>query len=319
MSRILLLCFWALLVSNTAVAKELPSQFENNLIYLTPKLKDGRRLRIYTDTGGGFNAISKELSEEYGWELSEQEDDDGVIEMADMPQFSDSASVPLAGLNNALRGKLVVVPKDKLSTNGEDDGFFGGRWHAEKIIDFNYLTKTISNLDSLPSVRTFSKVSLGFQKDPDGNYTMAFPSMDIEVDGQVIPMLFDTGAKAWPSAEAKKLLRLTGDTVATSFMISSIFDKWVEDHPDWTVVKNACRYSKESMIKVPKIKIGERIVGSVWFTRREDHNLHDYMSPMMDRRIDGALGGSALQHVRVIVDYPNEAAYIENDMSPTNK
>jgi hypothetical protein len=38
------------------------------------------------------------------------------------------------------------------------------------------------------------------------------------------------------------------------------------------------------------------------------------MSSMMDRRIDGALGGSALQYLRLIVDYPNEQALIADEI-----
>ena len=44
-------------------SKELPSEFKNNLIYLKPKLADGTTLTFFTDTGGGWNAISRELSE----------------------------------------------------------------------------------------------------------------------------------------------------------------------------------------------------------------------------------------------------------------
>ena len=67
------------------------------------------------------------------------------------------------------------------------------------------------------------------------------------------------------------------------------------------------------MIRVPQVKIAGNVVGPVWFTRRDDHNFHQYMSSMMDRQIDGALGGSALKYLRIIVDYPNEQALVESD------
>ncbi|MCP3893540.1 MAG: hypothetical protein GY706_02780, partial [Bacteroides sp.] len=164
----------------------------------------------------------------------------------------------------------------------------------------------------LPDKSNFSKLKLGFQKDSEGNYTMAFPSVEIEIEGQTIPMLFDTGASAWPSENAKEVLGVDVDQVATSFIITSIFDKWVEDHPDWVVIDKACTLSQEPMIRVPSVKLGNRIVGPVWFTKRANRNFHDYMSSMMDRRIDGALGGSALQYIRIIVDYPSEVAYVSN-------
>ncbi len=312
MLRVVITSLLAIAMSTSTYATELPSKFQGNLIYLTPKLKDGTPLQIFTDTGGGWNAISKELSEKYKWPIYEKQGDKSLIYVTDMPEFSNDASIPPSGLNNWWQGKLQVVPNMELSKSGDIDGFFGGRWHAEKIIDFNYPSKAISNLEILPNTSKFTKVDIGFQKNSEGKYTTAFPSIDIEVDGQVIPMLFDTGASAWPSEQAKEHLGQNGTRVATSFIVSSIFDKWAAKHPEWVVIDNACTMSKSPMIKVPKIKLGDRLVGPVWFTKRANHNFHNFMSSMMDRRIDGALGGSALQYVRIIVDYPNEAAYVEN-------
>ena len=314
MPKILFTCLLASIMSTVAFAKELPSQFKNNQIYLTPKLKDGTSLRIFTDTGGGLNMISKALSDKYEWPIYEKQDGDSSLFLTDMPEFRQEATIPMAGLNNFLEGKLAVIAEAQLPLKGDYDVLLGGRWHAEKIIDFNYPEKTIANLSSMPNTTKFTKIDLGFQKDPDGQYTTAFPSIEIEVAGQVIPMLFDTGASAWPTPQAKKLLGLNGTQVGTSFMAASVFDKWVKEHPEWVVVENACLRSKAPMIKVPEIKIGDRLVGPVWFTKRRDTSFHDYMSTWMDRRVEGALGGSALQHVRVIVDYPNELAYVANDI-----
>ena len=69
-------------------------------------------------------------------------------------------------------------------------------------LKFNYLDKSITILSNLPETNNFSEVPLGFQKNELGNYTLGFPSINISVDGVTIPMLFDTGASAWPSNEA---------------------------------------------------------------------------------------------------------------------
>ena len=296
------------------LSEELPSEFKNNLIYLKPKLADGTTLTFFTDTGGGWNAISRELSEKYGWEISQKESENGVIEVTDMPQFDPEASIPMAGLNNWWAGKLQVVPSEEFSSTTKSDGTLGGRWHAEKVIDFNYPEKKVEVLDETPTSTEFSTVPLGFQKGLDGGYTMAFPSIDISVNDRQIPMLLDSGASAWPSTEAMEKGGLEGGQVATSFIVASIFDEWVKSNPEWLVIEDACNFSHQPMIRVPYVRIGNKTVGPVWFTRRADSSFHQFMSSMMDRRIDGALGGSALQYLRLIVDYPNEQALIANEI-----
>lgn len=292
-------------------SQELPSRFQNNLIYLTPKLSDGNTITFFTDTGGGWNAISKELVEKYNWQTSQKASEDGSILITNMPKFSTSASIPLAGLNNWYTGKLGVVPSKELSIGNSVDGFLGGRWHAEKVIDFDYPQQRIAVLSHFANEQDFLQIPLGFQKNENGEYTTAFPRIEITINQKKIPMLFDTGASALPSNEAKQVMNISGKQVATSFIVADIFDKWVESNPDWLVLRNACEFSNADMIRVPKVKIGNVTVGSVWFTRREDSSFHQFMSSMMDKRIDGALGGSALKYTRIIVDYPNEVAFIK--------
>jgi hypothetical protein len=294
-------------------ARELPSEFREGLIYLTPTLKDGRQMRFFTDTGGGWNAIASELGDKYGWPVHQREKRDGTAKLTDMPAFRQGLGIPMAGLNNWLGGLLMLEPRSRIDRHGggEFDGFLGARWHAEKIIAFDYLSQRMSVLPVLPDVSEFAELPLGFRKNDAGRYTNAFPSMTISVAGRIIPMLFDTGASAWPTAAAKQAMHTEADRVATSFIVASIFDQWLVEHPDWLVLERGCQLSGEAMIRIPEVEIGSVSVGPVWFTRRADSSFHEYMSPMMDRRVDGALGGSALQHLRVIVDYPNERAYVQ--------
>ena len=114
-----LVSFLILSIPFICFSKELPSEFKNNLIYLKPKLADGTTLTFFTDTGGGWNAISRELSEKYGWEISQKESENGVIDVTDMPQFDPEASIPMAGLNNWWAGKLQVVPSEEFVRLGK--------------------------------------------------------------------------------------------------------------------------------------------------------------------------------------------------------
>ncbi|MFK5949159.1 MAG: hypothetical protein QM500_10380 [Methylococcales bacterium] len=154
-------------------------------------------------------------------------------------------------------------------------------------------------------------MNLGFQK-KSGNYTQAFPSIEIKVLGVTLPMLFDTGATAKLSNEAKGILNSKDTLIGTSYIVSSRFDKWRLENPRWQVIEGADDLANESMIRAPRIQIGTRTVGPVWFTRRKDCNFHTFMSSYMDRQVEGAIGGSLLKYLTVIIDYPNETAYVSN-------
>ena len=99
----------------------------------------------------------------------------------------------------------------------------------------------------------------------------------------------------------------------TSFISASIFENWKTQNPSWAVIEKAESNTGESMIKVPKVMIAEQVTGPVWFTRRADNNFHKFMSSMMDKKIDGALGGSALQYFELVIDYIDESAYLKSE------
>ena len=65
------------------------------------------------------------------------------------------------------------------------------------------------------------------------------------------------------------------------------------------------------MIEVPAVRVGGLAAGPVWCTARSDAAFHDFMSRWMDRRVEGALGGSGLRYYRVTVDYPHRRATFE--------
>lgn len=307
--------FAFLMFINTGLAKqELPAEFINNQIYLKPTLTDGTQVTFFTDTGGGGNAISEDLYNKYKWPTISVAGDDGEIKLSQMPVFKKGKSIPAGGINNFMKGHLFIVDEKKLNKIGVNQGFLGGRWHAEKIIEFNYIKQKMHLLDVVTevSVDEFDAVKLGFQKDAKGSYSTAFPRININISGKEYPMLFDTGATAILSKEAKFIMKSSDSQVGTSYIISTIFEQWKQDNPSWKVIDKACTLSNEAMIEVPQVTIGDRTVGPVWFTRRTDPKLHSYMSKMMDKKIDGVVGGSLFQYLRIVVDYPNEIAYISD-------
>ncbi len=310
---IIILFALSLFLPDTYTAQVLPTKFIENQIFLTPKLKDGRELMIFSDTGGGWNAIAKELYDQYHWPTIIKQSENETITLSAMPEFMEGYSIPLAGLNNFMQGYLFIVERKRLAKLHRVDGFLGGRWHAEKILQFNYPMKQLilhANLEESIS-KKWHKLSLGFQKNNQDNYTTAFPSVEIAVEGKVYAVLLDTGASAHLSEEAKIKLKTNANVIGTSYIIGSVFDAWRSQHPEWLIIENGDELANSAMIRVPEVKIGSKKIGPVWFTRREDKNFHQFMSTMMDRKVDGAIGGSLFQYLNMVVDYPNEVLFIE--------
>ncbi len=285
-------------------ADVLPSEFDTNRIFLVPVTPDGRVVRFVTDTGGGWNAIKRSVVEEL--DLTDAVVDDSVP----FPEFRSDRGIPSNPLFND--GNLVVVDDSELGDGR--DGFLGGRWFGDKVWEFDYLRERLSVLSAVDGLvgRNPDEVVLGFQVDEHGSRTMHFPRMPIEVDGKTLDVLLDTGAKAQLSASAAAHFgQEQGTSIGTSFIVQSVFDAWVDGHPEWTVVTAAdsVRGHSYPMIEVPEVTIGGHVVGPVWFAVRPDSAFLEYMSSMMDQPVQGALGGSGLQYFRLVVDYPNAKAY----------
>ena len=87
--------------------------------------------------------------------------------------------------------------------------------------------------------------------------------------------------------------------------------RWMKRNPHWRVIDKAEQSTGLPIIEVPEVTIAGYTVGPVWFTFRPDNNFHQFISGLMDHRVEGALGGSVLQYFRVTVDYPNALALFE--------
>ncbi|MCK0069419.1 hypothetical protein [Kordiimonas laminariae] len=254
------------------------------------------------------------LAHKYDWPLEKEFRGTRTFKITPMPEWHKNRSIPNAGLNNNLRNRLILVPKAQLTFLGDNyDGFLGGKWHAEKIIEWNYIKHTMAFHSSIDrtNIADLKSIPAPILKNAFGNYVTAFPRIEITVDGTVHSMLFDTGATIKVSSSTQVMLGAKGSLVGASYMIASIFDEWHNKHPDWRYIEEGDLILGKPLplIEVPKIEIAGLEVGPVWFARRPDKNFVEGMGPFMDQPIDGAVGGSLLQYFRVIMDYPDERAY----------
>lgn len=132
----------------------------------------------------------------------------------------------------------------------------------------------------------------------------------MKIDGTDVPLLLDTGAETYLTTAALAALNDGGPQFrATSMIVASLFDAWHKKHPDWRVIEDAQTTTHSPMIEVPRVDIAGVAVGPVWFTKRGDDAFHKFMSGMMAAQVEGALGGNALGHFRMTIDYPRAMAW----------
>lgn len=307
---------WGLaLLAAPAGAQPVPAQFVHDQVWLVPKV-EGRELRFFTDTGGGWNAVTHELVKTLGLSVDTVDADGEQLALVDYPRFDAGHALPAAP-EYFMQGRLMVADAGKFLHGG--DGFLGGRWFADGIWDFDYPRQRLSKLERhLPAKNTVS-APLGFQVNDAGERTTHFPSIAVEVDGEVLDMLFDTGATATLTDTSGPAFGLpAGTNIGTSFIEKEKFERWAQRHPDWRVLEQADAKGGQQrrMIEVPRIVIAGHRVGPVWFAEQPPGAFQKYMASMMDRPTWGAIGGSGLKHFRVVVDYPAAQAYFEPAATP---
>jgi len=294
---------------------ELPAVFYGNRIFVAPKTTEGETLHLYTDTGGGL-FLQEPAVERLGLPVREVTRDGATVRLAPLPELDpDTWIPPVPGEDDPsfpeVDGLLYVIPAGQ-TISGVGDGMLGQAWFGDRVWTFDYPGKRLYfhpfSKDLAP--HPTHTVPLGFKTDGDGRRLTHFPSLEATIDGETLPFLLDSGAMVHLTDEAHAVLD-DGEpaTRATSFITGTVFERWRRRHPDWQVIENADRtLAGEPMIRVPEVTLAGHTVGPVWFTRRPDRNFHQFMARMMDRRVEGALGGSLFRHFVLTVDYPGARA-----------
>lgn len=287
-------------------ATTLPARFVTDRVFVEPRTVDGRTLSLFTDTGGGLFLDGRAV-ERLG--LPTSPGDEGAT-FTRLPTFAPGSGIPAPQRND---GRLYVMPAAEAAKNPMHtaDGMLGEAWFGGRVWTWDYPHgKLLLEGDTWRAEPSATRVPLGFKQDADGKRATNFPRITIRVDGKPIDVLLDTGATTVLGADAMKALADDQPAErATSMIGDSIFKAWREAHPGWRVIDKAQSFSGAAMIEVPEVEIGGARVGPVWFTWRADRNFREYMSGMMDSRVEGAIGGNALRHFVMTVDYPGAAAY----------
>lgn len=311
LTRLAILAALALPSFEVLAEELLPAQFQHNRVFVSATAPDGEEVLFYTDTGGGFNAVTESVAAEYSLADRGSAAFDGEeLQLAEFPTFVKNSGIPSAAPDPWLGGNLAVVSGERL----EADGLLGSRWFAGKIWVFDYPGEKLSRLSTLDLPADFEEMPLGFRADDAGIRDLNFPRVTIQIDGEPLDVLLDTGATALLTKSSASEYGLSpGTRVGTSYIVRSKYERWRARHPDWKVVMDGEAVTGQAMpmIKVPEVKIGRISVGPVWFSVRPDETFLNWMSQMMDEQIVGAVGGSMLQYLRMIVDYHEAKAYFQ--------
>ncbi len=286
----------------------LPSRFEHQRIFVVPTLRDGGTVEFFTDTGGGLNTVRSDAATRLalvaGGDIAEQ--DQPPIKTVHWPAFAEGAAIPAAEQDRFLEGRLAVVPPEGFGEGPMlHQGFLGSRWFAGRVWEFDYPAQSLSVLQQWTPPRNARSTPLTMR--PERN--MYWPRVQVEIDGETLSLLFDTGATMQLGADGAKAFGLAeGAQVGGSFITSRQYRKWREAHPQWPVAMKGDHGMP--MIQVPNVRLAGVDTGPAWFAARPDRSFTEFMSSMTDAPVEGAIGGSAFGRLHLVADYPAQTLYV---------
>ncbi|MFZ6011875.1 MAG: hypothetical protein ACOYXT_16155 [Bacteroidota bacterium] len=303
----------------------LPSWFVNGeRFYLKLATASGDTIQGFCDTGGGFTAIFSDAIQRANLQ-SKVKSIDGKMGYIDFTDAVLDQRIPPVAMGGGGRGPKTdkpyfLVPPNEMMQGEEGsfmkaiapDAFLGQFFFLDKAWTFDYLKRQVwvNTPIAAKEANKRNVQKIGFKKDEQGKKIFGHPSMTIEVEGEILDMLFDTGATFRLTESSKKAFGTNEISAGGSFIAKSVFDQWRAKHPDWKIIEKAD--GPADMIEVPKVKIGNNIVGPVWFSMRPDEAWSKGMIQSMDKVVKGAVGGSAFKYLKVTIDYNTELAKFES-------
>jgi hypothetical protein len=305
---IVLLCMVGADFSPALAQTRLPARFEEDRVYVTLPTADGASLTLYTDTGGGTLVLSHASAQRLKLNVPPQFNTGRPMAADDLIQVPAPAVAP--GWPELPRTAVILPRAAQIDGWPEQgDGFLGAPWFGRGIWTWDYPRQRLTMEPQSWSPGAGAKiVPLHFKTESDGTRPTNFPRIDVQIAGDQVSLLLDTGAETYLTASAARALGGGARFRATSMLAASTFDRLHEAHPEWPFLAAAQETTRSDMLQIPDVQVGGIQAGPLWFTRRADTNFHDFLSQMMDARVEGALGGNAFSRLRMTVDYLNSRA-----------
>jgi hypothetical protein len=291
--------------------------FVDDRVYVDMPAPDGRApVHLLTDSGGGSLLLSKAAASRLGLSLRPETNHDALEELGPDTQVGDAtAFVTREWAGVPAHAQFTVIP-ETIPLKGWPaigDGVLGRQWFGNHTWTWDYPHRQLILRPATwrPAADARS-IEVAFKTDPDGHRVSDFARMTVRVDGEDLPVLFDTGATTILTPAALQALADGNAAMrATSMMAHKVIERWRARHPDWRVVEDAQLGTHSRMILAPEVEFAGRKTGPVWFTERSDKTYDEFMSPMMSDRIEGSIGGNVLGGVVISLDYRRSKAWVQ--------
>jgi hypothetical protein len=198
-------------------AQVLPAEFDHDRIQLAVPAPDATIIKFYTDSGGGWNAITATAAEHLKLpQAGELPGDKETLPLVAFPAFMVKAGVPAPLADAFLQGKLVKTAAPWI----EYDGFLGSRWFAGHVWRIDYASRELAAGAQARPLLGSHQIALAFQTDDEGKRVFDFARLVVNVEGRDIDMLLDTGATARLTEESAPVLHApAGSRIGASFVV----------------------------------------------------------------------------------------------------
>lgn len=205
-------------------------------------------------------------------------------------------------------GGLVMINEVLYEKFGED-GQFGVSYFGICVWMFDYFVYCfVVEGDYWIFVVVVYCMLLGFWYEV-GELVLYFLCIVVQVDGQLVDFLFDMGVMVYFMVEGKCVvgIEMVCGFGVISYIIISMFDCWYVVYLDWCVVMQGddlfgLLYVMW-LIEVLKLVIVGWMVGLVWFIEWLDKNFYQFMVQMMDKLLEGVIGGNVFDYFCMMLDY----------------
>lgn len=223
--------------TTTAGEIVVPTRYDEGRWIVRPATARGDTLDLYTDTGGGVLFIARErLGPDVTLapgQSTPQGDSSFSTTWPAMPPGS-TFPVPVGDPTPRVITASAAAFRKLAGGFPARDGFLGNMFFAHHIWVFDYPAHVLGILPAgtVPAPLGGNTIPFTFKSDAGQGDEPWFPRIRVDIDGDSLDLLFDTGATTELTDSAAAVI---GDgrarSRAASFIMRTVADRWQQRHP----------------------------------------------------------------------------------------